>query len=155
MATRASFHEYLRHITPLVFFDVLIRHVALRIFRRTNTPGAALTRAITLVYATWPIYLFAWMMAVLRLPIRFQSTPKDIKGGMNPVWLLPQILALVSLVGGILYTVIVAGHPISLLLAFAMVQGILQLLLLVRWLHFEFTMRRNTPRPIAEVKQVP
>ena len=153
--TRAIFHEYLRHITPLVFFDVLIRHIAVRIFRHTNTPGAALTRAITLVYATWPIYLFAWMMAVLRLPIRFQSTPKHIAGGMNPVWLLPQILALAALIGGILYTVIVKGHPISLLLIFAIFQGILQLLLLARWLHLEITIRRNTLRSIAEAKQLP
>jgi cellulose synthase (UDP-forming) len=153
--TRANFHEYLRHITPLVFFDVLIRHTALRIFRHSHIPGTSLIRAITLVYATWPIYLFAWIMAVLRLPIGFHPTPKRITGGTNPVWLLPQILALVSLIGGILYTVIVVGHPVSLLLAFAIIQGFLQLLLLARWLHLEITLRRNTLHTVAEAKQLP
>jgi cellulose synthase (UDP-forming) len=149
---RGIFHEYLLHITPLVIMDVLIRFVALRAYRHESTPSTSLVRAVTLVYATWPIYLTAWVMSILRLPLGFRPTPKNVSGGLNPLWLLPQILAVGFLIFGILYTVLVIGHPVSLLLAFAIIQGILQLLLLARWLHLEFTVRKKVPSYVAEVK---
>jgi cellulose synthase/poly-beta-1,6-N-acetylglucosamine synthase-like glycosyltransferase len=150
--TRAIFHLYLHHITPLIFFDVLIRFLALRTFQHGATPKSSLIRAVTLVYATWPVYLFAWLLAVLRVPLKFRSTPKDISSGMNPLWLLPQTLALIFLIGGILYTVLIVGHPVSILLLFALVQAILQLLLLARWLHLEISTRRRVVRLVVQEK---
>lgn len=141
--TRAIFHDYLRHITPLAFFDILIRHLALRVFRHGTTPKTSLMRTVTLVYATWPVYLYAWLLAILRLPLKFRPTPKDPSAGLNPLWLFPQTMALVFLVSGIVYTVIKLGHPISLLLLFSVVQAALQLLLLVRWLNLEINLRKR------------
>lgn len=151
--TRAIFHEYLIHITFLVFADVLIRYAALRVYRHSEAANTSLLRAVTLVYATWPVYLIAWIMAMLRLPLRFRPTPKSVSGGLNPLWLLPQIFALIFLIFGLVYTVILAGHPISLLMTFAVVQGTLQLLLLLRWLHLEFKTRKKVNGQFSNSKQ--
>ena len=137
-AVRDAFHEYLLHLAPLAFCDVLIRQQALRAWRHQATPRTSLLRAVILVYATWPIYMLAWFMALLRLPLAFRPTPKRASGWLNPVWLLPQVIAVFSIMLGIIYTVVKLGHPLSVLLTFALVQAVLQLLLLARWLAFEF-----------------
>jgi hypothetical protein len=141
--TRAMFHEYLRHITPLAFMDVLIRFIALRTWRKENLPRTSLLRAVTLVYATWPIYMFAWLMALLRVPLGFRPTPKSISGKLNPLWLVPQILAIGLLAAGSYYTVFIGGHQISLLLGFAIIQGFLQLILLYQWLNLEADFKKK------------
>jgi hypothetical protein len=132
--TRAAFHEYLDHIAPLAVFDMLIRFASLRKWRHSETPRTSLFRAITLVYATWPIYTLAWVMALLRLPLAFRPTPKGFSGAQNPAWLLPQTVAVLLLVAGIVYTVFVKEHPLSMLLLFATLQGVIQLVLMKEWL---------------------
>ena len=131
---REAFHEYLIRITPLAFCDVLIRFVALRTWQHASIPKSNLLRAITLVYATWPIYLTALWLAFLRVPLLYQPTPKQASHILHPAWLLPQILAVLFLAGGILYTVVIKEHPPSLLLLFALIQGLLQLILLAQWM---------------------
>ena len=143
--TRARFHAYLYHLMPLVVFDVIIRHLALRLYSHEEMPKNSLIRAVTLVYATWPIYLVAWIMAVLRLPLGFRSTPKSVSGNLNPLWLVPQILAIGLLAAGIAYTVLYIGHPVSILLLLALVQGFLQLFLLAKWLQLEIKIRKKVP----------
>jgi cellulose synthase (UDP-forming) len=133
-ATRWAYHLYLRHLAALVIADMAIRYTALQIWRHDTTPNTALMRAVALVYATWPIYLLAWLMALLRIPLKFRPTPKEATGGLKPLWLLPQFLAIILLSAGILYTVLVLGHPLSLLLTAAVIQGILQLKLFAQWL---------------------
>lgn len=136
-ATKIAFHGYLIHLAPVVICDMLIRHASLRIWRHESTPHTSLAGAITLVYATWPIYLLAWTMAVLRVPLDFRPTPKSRSDSLKVTWLMPQILALILLVWGILYTVRVSGESPSFLLMAAATQGTLQLLLLSRWLYSE------------------
>jgi cellulose synthase/poly-beta-1,6-N-acetylglucosamine synthase-like glycosyltransferase len=132
-SVRGAFHQYLLHITPLAVCDAIIRLVALRFYRHKNTPKSSLFRAVTLIYATWPIYLLGWTMAVLRIPLSFRPTPKNRHGKLNPLWLLPQLVAVASLTFGMLYTIYVEHHPASLLLQFATLQGVIQLLFLARW----------------------
>jgi cellulose synthase (UDP-forming) len=131
---RGAFHDYLIQITPLALADVLIRHTAFRFYRHHSTPVTSLARAVTLVYGTWPIYMLAWTMAVLRLPLSFRPTPKDRNGRLNPLWLLPQVATLLLLIAGTIVTVAIKGHPLSILLTFAILQGILQLYLVFRWI---------------------
>ena len=131
---RGAFHDYLIQITPLALGDVLIRHTAFRFYRHSGTPVTSLARAVALVYGTWPIYMLAWIMAVLRLPLSFHPTPKDRNGRLNPLWLLPQVATLVLLVAGTVVTVALKGHPLSILLTFAIIQGILQLYLIIKWI---------------------
>jgi cellulose synthase/poly-beta-1,6-N-acetylglucosamine synthase-like glycosyltransferase len=134
---RMAFHQYLLHLAPLALLDLLIRYVSLLYWRHTSIPKTSLIHAVILVYATWPVYLLAWFMALVRLPLGFRSTPKRMTGSLNPVWLLPQAVVILLLFLGGLYTVIVKGHPPSLLLIFAVAQGSLQLSLFTKWLQSE------------------
>ncbi len=146
---RGAFHSYLIHIAPLAFADVFIRHVS---FPHLQTPKHAQDfpgAAVALVYGTWPIYLLAWVMAVLRLPLGFHATPKGRSGRISPAWLLPQIFTLALLVLGVLYTVLVGRHSISVLLSFAVAQAMLQLIFLRRWLYSgEFSL---APRAVKQI----
>lgn len=132
---REAFHNYLIQITPLALMDVLIRHTAFSLYRHHSIPKTSLARAVALVYSTWPIYLLAWAMAVFRVPLGFHTTPKSKDNRQNPLWLLPQVIVLILLLVGTIYTIGVEGHPVSALLGFAILQSILQLLFLIRWLN--------------------
>ncbi len=132
-ALQIAFHEYLIRIAPLAIADVVIRFLAMRHYRGQAVGQTSLFRAVALVYATWPIYTLAWGMAVLRLPIKFRPTPKTSSGQLSLWWLLPQILAVLLLSMGAVYTVLWEKHSISILLLFASIQGFLQLNLLFRW----------------------
>lgn len=133
-STRADFHAYLRQITPLILCDTLLRYAGLRVWRHQSMSGRSLWRAVILVYSTWPIYLQAWLMAVLRLPLSFRPTPKTKSGRLNPLWLLPQFATLTLLAYGLLYTVFIEGHHFSYILIYAIFQGLLQMLILWRWM---------------------
>jgi hypothetical protein len=150
-ATSLAFHQYLIHITPLVVCDALIRALAMRTWQHPATPRTSLTRAIALIYATWPIYMLAWVMAVLRLPLSFRSTPKS-GSRLSPVWLLPQIITVVLLAAGMFYTVEIRGHPVSLLLLFALFQGVLQLIILVQWFLENVGLKEVLPRYLRALK---
>lgn len=151
---RDAFHTYLIHLAPVALLDAIIRHTALRTWKHWAMPNTSLIRAMILVYATWPIYLLAWLMAVLRLPLAFRPTPKSASGELNPVWLLPQLIALLFLSTGILYTVVIGNHRPSLLLLFAILQGVLQLMLLSQWLFSEVALssRKGVTKSFAKPK---
>ncbi len=144
-ATRGAFHDYLLHLAPLLAVDMIIRGYALRQYRHADLPSTSLTSAVVLVYASWPIYMLAWTLAVLRLPLRFRPTPKDRSKRLNAVWLLPQLVALILLVVGAAITVLIYDHNLSLLLAFAIGQAVFQLLLLARWLQEDRPRRVRFP----------
>jgi cellulose synthase/poly-beta-1,6-N-acetylglucosamine synthase-like glycosyltransferase len=140
-----AFHQYLIHLAPLALSDLLIRHLALLYWRHSSTSKTSLIHAVVLVYATWPVYMLAWLMAVIRLPLAFRPTPKSWTGGLNPLWLLPQAIVIFLLFLGGLYTVIVKAHQPSLLLIFAVAQGFLQLWLFTKWLQSEVIRVRSKP----------
>jgi cellulose synthase (UDP-forming) len=148
-----AFHEYLIRLTPLVLCDVLIRFVALRTWQHPSTPKTSLVRAVALIYATWPIYLVAWIMAILRLPLSFRSTPKS-SGKLNPFWLLPQATTILLLIVGTFFTVFVGGHRLSVLLFFATLQGCLQLIILAQWLITELRLTEGIPGYLVAVKNL-
>jgi cellulose synthase/poly-beta-1,6-N-acetylglucosamine synthase-like glycosyltransferase len=132
-AMRAAFHDYLWHLAPLVVIDMGIRGYTLNKQRHAEVPKSSLLGAVVLVYASWPIYLLAWTFAIFRLPVRFRPTPKDSALRLNALWLLPQFSALSLLVYGLYLTIVVYGHSVSLILVAAVMQALLQFLLLVRW----------------------
>lgn len=146
LPTKIGFHHYLLHLGPVIVFDMLIRHMSLRIWRHESTPRTSLAGAVTLVYATWPIYLLAWMMAVLRVPLAFKLTPKSASEKLKVNWLLPQMFVVLLLVWGIFYTVFVANEQPSFLIMAATVQAVLQLWLLSKWLYAESPVSRYLPR---------
>jgi cellulose synthase (UDP-forming) len=153
-AFRDAFHDYLVRIGPLAICDALIRFAALSSWRHPATPRTSFSRAVVLVYATWPIYLMAWLMALLRLPLGFRPTPKSRSGNLNPAWLLPQALALGLLAAGALYTTFGRGHPPSVLLVFAFLQGALQLLLFKQWLATEIEFSEKLSRSFQALREI-
>jgi hypothetical protein len=104
-ATQANLQQYYLHLTPLAVAEVVIRYLAFQRWRHTSIPTESLWRALVLVYVSWPVYTLAWLMAMLRLPLSFRPTPKKSKSGVNPLWLLPQLISLLLLVAGIIYAV--------------------------------------------------
>jgi cellulose synthase/poly-beta-1,6-N-acetylglucosamine synthase-like glycosyltransferase/phosphoheptose isomerase len=150
-ATSFAFHQYLIRIAPLVVCDALIRAMAMRAWQHPATPRSSLTRAIALIYATWPIYMLAWVMAVMRLSLPFRSTPKS-GSRLSPVWLLPQIITVALLAAGMFYTVVMRGHPISLLLLFALIQGVLELVILAQWFLSDVGIKEGLPRYLRVLK---
>ncbi len=93
--------QYLWHLLPLIAVALVIRIVALRLWRHASVPSALQWRAVLLVHATWPVYTLAWFMAVLRLPLRFRATPKRLSLERRWQWLAPQIAASMVLLSAV------------------------------------------------------
>jgi cellulose synthase (UDP-forming) len=144
-AIRGAFHGYLYHITPLVACDAVIRYLGLYKWRHRTLQRTSLLRAVILVYSTWPIYLSAWLMALFRINLAFRPTPKSADGRLHPMWMSAQAIAIILLFGGLLYTVFIKNHPPSILLFFAVIQGMLQLAFFRRWMFSDFFSRPRKP----------
>ena len=127
--------HYLLHLFPVMLFIHLIRKMALWTWSHPSVESGSLWRAVALVFATWPVYTVAWVLAVLRIPVAFRPTPKTPTGALHPLWLLPQTLALLLLGAGVYYSFAIAQESQSLLvLCFAFVQGGFQVTVLWQWL---------------------
>jgi hypothetical protein len=90
---RVDLRQYIVHILPLVIVAFAIRMTALACWRHPSVRITPQWRAAVLVYATWPIYTLAWIMAALRLPLRFRLTPKHLDARTRWNWMAPQVLA--------------------------------------------------------------
>jgi cellulose synthase (UDP-forming) len=137
--TQLSFNLYLWSLGPLILVDAVIRWYALYNYRHADVRHSSLSSAVVLVYASWPIYLLAWTLALLRLPVRFHPTPKNCNGSLNILWLLPQLLTLILLVIGKFHTIVFCRHGVSLLLAFSIVQALIQLVLMAKWVQEDWS----------------
>ena len=142
--TRAAVQDYMVHLVPLMIGDLLIRREAIRLWRHASVPAVVPLRAIALVYATWPIYTLAWIMALVRIPLGFRPTPKAPSGSLNPVWLLPQTIACVALlVGAVITLTSTSGMSAHLLLGFAAFQMGLQLWPIGLWASWQTSQGRQ------------
>lgn len=129
--TLANFQQYLIHLLPLSLVALIIRLLALRRWHHRTMNRNWQWRPITLVYGTWPIYTVAWLMAILRVPLGFQPTPKTATGELSILWLAPQFITSLLLVTGLYYGYSVSGLSFPLLVGgFAAAQAAIQLLFL-------------------------
>ena len=120
---KQDFGSYILHFTPVVLCDTLIRILALRKWGHPTLDSSLLWRPVMLIYFTWPLYTIAWFMALLRMPLAFRPTPKAAAVGLNPLWILPQMLTALLLVIGLIYSLIdTRGAQPILLTAFALAQ---------------------------------
>ncbi len=140
---RADFEEYLIHYLPLATCFFLIRGLARKLWRHPSTSTRLEWRGILLVYATWPIYTLAWVMALVRIPLGFRMTPKRARGEPSPLWLLPQLVFVVLLAAGVLHALRVRGTDQLLVLSSAVVQ----LVLLCGFVAFSGLLRRSPAGP--------
>ena len=139
------FDRYLLHLLPLGIMTAVIRHLALRRWRHPSLKANWQWKPMLLVYATWPVYTLAWIMAVLRLPLAFRPTPKTQAGGLDPLWLLPQVIASLLLIVGILYTYVTTEYIYPLTFGFAVAQAAPQLLLLRNYMIQGASNQRYSP----------
>jgi hypothetical protein len=145
-AAWTDLQQYFVHLTPLAVMDMLIRQLALRRWRHPSIFVGPMWRAVTLIYITWPVYTLAWIMAVFHLPLSFRSTPKSPAGGLNPLWLFPQLATALLLVGGVVYSLVTIEEKGSffLLFCFATCLAIPQLGLIRPLLRSILTSRRKS-----------
>jgi cellulose synthase (UDP-forming) len=118
-----SLQQYFLHFAPLGLMAMLIRQLALRKWRHPSVYNGPLWRAVMLVFATWPIYSLAWIMALVRMPLSFRPTPKSVQGRLNPLWLLPQLLSALMLLAGVAHTLLTAEEPGAFWLLYGVATG--------------------------------
>lgn len=140
-----SFEQYLSHFLPLFAVSLLIRILALRRWRHWSLQSSLQGKPIALVFATWPIYTLAWLMALLRIPLGFRPTPKTATGSISLLWVLPQLVTTFLLVIGLFYhTFIYQGSHQVLVLGFGTAQIIPQTIFLTYCLSGMVTSRVET-----------
>jgi cellulose synthase/poly-beta-1,6-N-acetylglucosamine synthase-like glycosyltransferase len=100
--------KYLLCLAPLIASDIWIRREALRRWRHPSVAPIVPLRALLLVYFSWPIYSLAWLMTLLRLPLRFRLTPKTASERTHPVIVLPQLAVSLGLLTGLILGL--SGH---------------------------------------------
>lgn len=107
----STLQEYFSYLMPVALMDIIIRHLALRRWHHYSVATEALWRAVIIIYASWPIYALAWVMTVLRVPLSFRPTPKNQANGINLLWLLPQLMTMLLVLGAIFYSIVVIQAP--------------------------------------------
>ncbi len=145
-----KFEEYLLHLLPLASVMVGIRVLAMRIWRHRSVQSSVQVNPFALVFASWPVYTAAWLMALLRIPLSFRPTPKTASGSLNPMWIVPQVVTAVILGTGILSTLInysPLNYPFTL--GFAVAQLYSQWILLRQWW---VTVRTPQLQPLLPLK---
>jgi cellulose synthase (UDP-forming) len=128
---RVDLRQYIVHALPLVVVAFAVKLTALACWRHPSVGMTPQWRATVLVYATWPVYTLAWVMAALRLPLDFRLTPKSFAARAQWNWLAPQMLAstliAVAMVFGL--TGAQTSH-VDVLLVFCLLQATPQIVLL-------------------------
>lgn len=129
------FEEYLIHLAPLIIMTLLIRRLALRRWKHPSLGKLRLQwKPIVLVFATWPVYTLSWIMAIFRVPLGFQPTPKTATGAPHPAWLLLQLVTTALLIFGLIYAGIRTQASTIVVFGFALGQIIAQLSVISDWL---------------------
>lgn len=143
---RMAFQNYLLHLIPLGLSGIFIRRYATKRWLHPKVSGSGdLIGATSLVYATWPIYSAAWLMALLRRPLPFILTPKEKSGVLKLIWLLPQILTSVALISGTIYALL--SFPLWetwLILLWAIAQAVPMIVLIWQWYREYIEVQRTT-----------
>ena len=140
----ANLQDYMSHLVPLMVVTIAIRMAALWCWHHPSVRTIRTYRAWILIHATWPVYTFAWAMAVLRRPLRFIATPKRYSRALPWRFLTPLasgvlLLALVS----ILKAASGEAGPLKVLLAVAALQAFPQIV--VVWMACGQARRQTSP----------
>lgn len=137
--TIQTYTDYLQHLLPVVVMTIIIRQLALRRWRPPSiypTKFLFQVRAFVLVAVTWPAYTLAWILAVLRIPVRFRPTPKVAGDLLHPVWILPHLIVIMLIGMGLVRFITIVEDPQAywLPLAFLTVLLATQIFLPTWWL---------------------
>lgn len=149
-----ALQDYLLHAAPLVGLVLLIRQRSLRTWHHPTLPNRVHWRPMLLILGTWPIYAWAWLLAVLRRPLRFRATPKRKAGALSLLWLAPQLVTAVLLLVGIGRTYGQTGTRFPLVLLFGLALLLPHLLVgglgvSQKWRRFYDSQSLLTPTPLT------
>jgi cellulose synthase (UDP-forming) len=98
-ATHALFSGYAICYLPLFLSILAIQAFSVHCW--SAEPARVRWRAISLVYATWPVYLAALFCAFIRRKIEYLPTPKTFRGGNFLPLVIPQMVSVIALVIGL------------------------------------------------------
>lgn len=154
----AGYSQYIVHCIPIAVATVVIRGVALRHHASASvkmffeTPVYLQWKPLMLVLGTWPTYTLGWFLTLFRVPTAFRPTPKEATGhGPKVVWLLPQLVASLALLLGVVVRAAGAQTAQSwLVLAFAVVLALSQV-----WVPALAYMESRSKEAFQAANQVP
>jgi cellulose synthase (UDP-forming) len=98
---RLALAGYLLHALPLAVAFVVVRRLANGLWGGAEGAVAFNVRGYTQACALWPVYTLALLCAVLRVPIRHLSTPKERTARAEPLLAAPQLALGAALVAGL------------------------------------------------------
>jgi cellulose synthase (UDP-forming) len=134
MVVLDSFEEYHKHLLPLIGMTLVIRHLAIWRWVHPKLKDASVQwKPTLLVFGTWPIYTLSWFMAIFRIPLRFQPTPKLASGRLPLIWVFPQVATLLLTLTGLIYTIIMTRTLYFLVFGVALGQIVAQSFLIIDW----------------------
>ncbi len=91
------FASYLYHAIPFLFIFIYTHQFAGKHYRVKPLELGFRLRGIILVFGTWPIYTIAFLYALFGIRLRFMATPKTVRKRKFLKLIMPQILAVTTL----------------------------------------------------------
>jgi cellulose synthase (UDP-forming) len=122
--SRYQFANYLIHFLPGAGMVLFIRVLMSLLWGRDPHANLNHFAGTSLTVGSWHIYVFSLVCAILRIPLPHLPTPKEKQGGWFILLVMPQIMAILLLCGGIFWRFIQGITYDSLIIiafAFAMI----------------------------------
>lgn len=130
--------SYLLYMGPIAGMMFLIRQRSIRCWLHPSQRLGIQWRAVALVYTTWPIYTLAWLMALLRVPLGFRATPKQMVHTQNHLWMAIPLSGSALLIIGAVYNLFWSTNSSFLVVyIFALMQALPPLIVWVTWIYTE------------------
>lgn len=97
--------SYVVHFIPSMIMIMLVRALAVTMWEQDPRAGRFHYHGMALALGSWPIYTISLVCALLRIRLPHLATPKKARGGHFWPLVIPQILAVLLLLGGIAWRV--------------------------------------------------
>jgi cellulose synthase (UDP-forming) len=97
--------SYIVHFIPSTITIMVVRALAVTMWEQDPEAGRFHYHGLALALGSWPIYTISLVCALLRLRLPHLATPKQARGGHFWPMVVPQILAVILLLGGIAWRV--------------------------------------------------
>ncbi|MGH9333172.1 MAG: glycosyltransferase [Vicinamibacteria bacterium] len=126
---RSWFSDYLLVALPFAAAIVWVRRLALSYWLGPKSKPGTNWRGYLFSFLLWPVYTFALVLTILRVPIGHIATPKASIDRSHPLLVVPQVLLVVLLLGSVILRFRQGLHsedflPLVFALTLAAVQGI-------------------------------
>jgi cellulose synthase (UDP-forming) len=93
--------SYVVHFLPSAAMIMVVRMLAVSFWERDPLAGRFHYPGLALAMGMWPIYTLSLVCALLRVRIPHLATPKQLRGGAFLPLVIPQLVAVTLLLGGV------------------------------------------------------